>query len=103
MPTPDVDTEILSVPAVEIFVEGTVAVSEVALIKEVVRADPSQFMVDVFVKLVPVAVIVKAVLPAMTELGETELSVGLAGEPLKAVTEKSSKLILFVVPSVLRI
>ena len=82
VPAPAVETVILSVPAVVIFAAGTIAVNEVALTNVVVSAVVFQLMVDVLVKLVPVAISVKAELPAITDAGATEVRVGLAGEPL---------------------
>ena len=77
VPTPAVATVILSVPAVVIFAAGKVAVNEVALTKVVVNAVPFQLTVEVLVKLVPAAVSVNAALPAITEVGDTAVNVGL--------------------------
>lgn len=76
VPTVGVVTVTGTVPAVAIFAAGTTAVNEVALTNVVVRAAPFQFITDVLVKLVPVAVRVKEAPPAVAADGDTEVNVG---------------------------
>ena len=73
---PVVETVTLAVPAVAMLVEGTTAVIEVALTKEVVSAAPFQLITDVLVKFVPEAVRVKEAPPAVAADGDTEVNVG---------------------------
>ena len=77
VPAPVVVTAILSVPAVAIFAAGTIAVKELPLTKVVLSAVPFQLMVELPVKLVPLAVRVKDGSPAFAVLGDIDVSVGI--------------------------
>ena len=71
-------TVTLAVPAVATSLAKIVAVSCVAETKEVALGDPFQLTVDEASKPVPLAVRVNWALPAVVEVGDIEVRVGLA-------------------------
>jgi hypothetical protein len=75
-PGDGVDTITWAVPAVAMSLAEIIAVSWVALTKLVVRLAPFHWIVDPEMKLAPVTVKVKAGFPALTLIGDMELTLG---------------------------